>query len=104
MTSARALIVVGLALAVLVGVRATPSSETRQSAPDVDGVPSFIQVNRCYQFAVQTPVVTRYRVLAHLDDGWISAESDVGTSPAQRDRVWINTTQIISAREARCSD
>jgi hypothetical protein len=83
---------------------ARASAAARGQGDDFPGIPRFLAVDRCYQFAVQTPTVTRYRVLELLDDGWIKAEADVGTSGAQREQVWINMGQVLTAREARCSD
>jgi hypothetical protein len=42
-------------------------------------------------------------VLELVGEGWIRAEVDAGSAKAQRQSLWINTAQIVTMREVRCS-
>jgi hypothetical protein len=45
-----------------------------------------------------------WKVLEVLENGWIKAEVDTGPGSAQRESAWVNTVQLVIARETRCSD
>jgi hypothetical protein len=68
------------------------------------GVPAFLQPNRCYRLTFSVAGAPNWKVLELGDHGWITANVDAGPASARRETVWINTAQIITAREARCSE
>jgi hypothetical protein len=80
------------------------STATTQSASGAAGVPAFLQVDRCYRVTFPVAGAPNWKVIELLDAGWIKAEVDAGPRAAVREPVWVNTTQIITAREARCSE
>jgi hypothetical protein len=45
-----------------------------------------------------------WKVLDVQDGGWIKAEVDAGSASARREPAWVNTAQLVTVREARCSD
>jgi hypothetical protein len=77
---------------------------TTQSATVADsGVPAFLQADSCYRFTFPIAGVPEWKVLDVLENGWIRAEVDAGPPSAVREPVWLNTAQIVTARQARCS-
>lgn len=77
---------------------------TQSNAVDAASVPPFMRANRCYRFTFPVAGAPNWKVLELLEAGWIKAEADAGPASALREPAWINTAQIISAREARCSE
>ena len=76
----------------------------RSSGPAaLAAAPGFLQAGSCYRIAFPIESPPNYKVLEVLDEGWIRAELDAGTAQAQRPSMWINTAQIISLTEVRCS-
>jgi hypothetical protein len=66
--------------------------------------PSFLQPGRCYRFTFPITGAPNWKVLDVLDAaGWIKAEVDAGAASAKRESAWINTAQLITVRESRCS-
>ena len=65
--------------------------------------PGFLQAGSCYRIAFPIESPPNYKVLEVLDGGWIRAELDAGTAKALRASMWINTAQIITLTEVRCS-
>jgi hypothetical protein len=65
--------------------------------------PAFLQANHCYRIAFPIEGAPQYKVLERLDGGWLRAEVDAGPASANRPSMWINTTQVITAREVPCS-
>ncbi len=83
----------------------TTTAVTTQSAGiEPAGVPGFLRANSCYRLTFAIAGSPNWKVLELLDKGWIKAEIDAGPASALREPVWINTAQIITARDARCSD
>lgn len=76
---------------------------TGSGAPDEAGAPAFLQPERCYRLTFSIAGAPQWKVLERLDHGWIKAEIDAGPATAEREEVWVNAAQIITAREARCS-
>ena len=74
-----------------------PAAAQSQSLP-------FLQADRCYRLTFPITGAPNWRVLEVRDDGWIRAEVDAGPAAAKRESVWVNTAQIITVREARCSE
>ena len=68
------------------------------------GVPAFLRANSCYRLTFAIAGAPNWKVLEVVDRGWIKAEIDAGPASTLREPVWINTAQIITARDARCSD
>ena len=66
--------------------------------------PAFLQPGHCYRIAFPIEGAPSYKVLELLEGGWLRAEIDSGTARAQRPSMWVNTTQIITLREVRCSE
>jgi hypothetical protein len=65
---------------------------------------AWIQANRCYRFTFPVTGAPNWRVLNLLDGGWIKAEIDAGPRAAVREPVWVNTAQILTIRDAQCSE
>ena len=99
-TAGIALMFAGL-LAIGARLLATPIT-----APPVQPVmtPPFLQPGHCYRIAFPIEGAPSYKVLELLDGGWMRAEVDSGSAKAQRPSMWVNTAQIITLREVRCSE
>jgi hypothetical protein len=82
----------------------TLSATTQPAVDDGSGLPTFLRANRCYRFTFPIAGAPNWKVLNLLDDGWIRAEVDAGPRSAVREPVWINTAQIVTIREAVCSE
>jgi hypothetical protein len=91
-------------IASLVLIAASMHGATQVTSQGAGGVSAVLQPERCYPFKFSITAAPNYKVLERLDDGWIKAEVDAGPSSARREPLWINTAQIITVREARCSD
>jgi hypothetical protein len=63
-----------------------------------------LQTDRCYRLTFSIAAAPNWKVLEVLDAGWVKAEIDAGPPTARREPAWINTAQIITVREARCSE
>lgn|SRR5687768_692366 len=68
------------------------------------GAAAFLEAEHCYRIAFPIDGPPNYKVLELLDGGWIRAEVDAGSAKAQRQSLWINTAQIVTMRETRCSE
>jgi hypothetical protein len=68
------------------------------------GATPFLQAGHCYRFVFSVEGAPAWKVLEVLDGGWIKAEVDTGPASAQREPAWVNTGQIVTVRETRCSD
>jgi hypothetical protein len=88
-------------LFVLLGASVPVTTQTASGG--TSGVPAFLRANSCYRLTFPIAGVPEWKVLEVLDHGWIRGEIDAGPPTAVREPVWINTRQIITAREARCS-
>ena len=66
--------------------------------------PTFLQPGHCYRIAFPIEGAPSYKVLELLEGGWMRAEIDSGTAKAQRPSMWVNTAQIVTLREVRCSE
>ena len=75
---------------------------TRSAAAQSTGMP-FLQLDRCYRFTFSVVGATNWKVLEVLDAGWIKAEVSSGPSSTEHEPTWINTMQLVTVREARCS-
>jgi hypothetical protein len=83
----------------------TSTPATTQSPNDgATGLPTFLRANRCYRFTFPIAGAPNWKVLDLLEAGWIRAEVDAGPRSAAREPVWINTAQIVTIREAQCSE
>ena len=91
-----------LGLAALLGSAATAAS--RGGAQVSTSAPAFLTVGHCYRIAFPIDGAPNYKVLELVGDGWVRAEVDAGSAKAQRPSLWINTAQIVTMREARCSE
>lgn len=100
MTSVRTTILIA-ALIVAGGAAAASSARERRSQP---GAHPFIQAGSCYRIAFPIDGPPNYKVLEVIEGGWVRAEVDAGTAKAQRPSMWINTAQVITLREVRCSE
>ena len=87
----------GLAVVVAAGVQNTTQATG-------GGVPEFLRVGRCYRWTFAVAAAPTWKVLERLDNGWIKAELDAGSASAVREPVWVNTAQILTSRDVRCSD
>lgn len=77
---------------------------TQTPAAAAPGTPGFLLSGHCYRFTFSIEGTPAWKVLDLLDGGWIKAEVDVGPSSARREPVWVNTAQLVTVRETRCSD
>ena len=66
--------------------------------------PEFLEPGRCYRMAFSIEGPPNYKVLERARNGWVRGEVDAGPASAQRQSMWINTAQIVTARETRCSE
>ena len=73
------------------------------AAQNEGGTPAFLHADHCYRIAFPIEGAPQYKVLDRLDGGWVRAEVDAGPASANRPSMWINTAQIITAREVPCS-
>ena len=80
------------------------SASTQSPASAGPGTPGFLQAGHCYRFTFSIEGTPEWKVLEVLDHGWIKAEVDVGPSSALRQPAFVNTAQLVVAREMRCSD
>ena len=62
------------------------------------------QANRCYRIAFPITGAPNWKVLEVHDNGWMKAEVDSGPASAKRESAWVNSAQIVTARETRCSE
>jgi hypothetical protein len=79
----------------------TASTHSSAAAP---GTPGFLQAGHCYRFTFSIEGAPAWKVLDVQDGGWIKAEVDAGSASARREPAWVNTAQLVTVREARCSD
>ena len=94
-----------VALAAVTVLIVTSTSATTQSTnDDGSGLPTFLRANRCYRFTFPIAGAPNWKVLNLLDAGWIKAEVDAGPRSTVREPVWINTAQLVTIREAQCSE
>jgi hypothetical protein len=82
----------------------TAGLSTQTPAAASPGTPGFLQPGHCYRFTFSIEGTPEWKVLEVQDAGWIKAEVDVGPSSARREPAWVNTAQLVTARETRCSD
>jgi hypothetical protein len=98
-----AAIVAVLAVVIGGGAVSTLGSRPREAGAQ-GGAPDFLQPGQCYRIAFPIDGPPNYKVLELSSGGWIKAEVDAGSAKAQRQSLWINTAQIVTMREARCSE
>jgi hypothetical protein len=91
------------AVPVLVALGFTAAPVATQSAATAVATPAFLQPDRCYKFTFAIPGATNWKVIEVLEGGWIKAEVDAGPAAATREPTWINTAQLVTVREGRCS-
>jgi hypothetical protein len=90
--------------ALTVLIVSTVPATTQSTGDHAPGVPAFLRANGCYRFTFPIAGAPNWKVLNLLDAGWIRAEVDAGPRSAVREPVWLNTAQIITVREAACSE
>lgn len=94
-----------VALATIVTMLATGvPSQTQSNIGAASGVPGFLRPNSCYRLTFSIAGAPNWKVIEVLDHGWVRGEIEAGSASAVREPVWINTAQIITAREAKCGD
>jgi hypothetical protein len=91
-----------IAGALVVFATSTPVT-TQSTMRGPGGTPEFIRADRCYRLTFSIAGSPNWKVLEVQDNGWVKAEIDAGPASALREPVWINTAQIITARDAKCS-
>lgn len=107
-----ALLVGGSALAATSGRRMSNGDVSRDvaaAATIAAGVQagdagSFINVGQCYRFVFPIPGAPDYKVRRVLGGGWLETEVDAGPSNAEREAVYVNLAQVVTARARRCSN
>jgi hypothetical protein len=80
---------------------AAASAQTAGSAPG--GVTRFIEAGQCFRFVFAIPGAPDYKVRRILEGGWLETEVDAGPANAEREAVYVNTAQVVTARPRRCS-
>jgi hypothetical protein len=63
-----------------------------------------LTAGHCSRLAFPIEGAPNYKVLELVGEGWVRAEVDAGSAKAQRQSLWINTAQIVTMREVRCSE
>ena len=96
-------LLVALSAVIVLVVMSTPAT-TQSTDGSAAGVPTFLRANRCYRFTFPIAGAPNWKVLNLLDAGWIKAEVDAGPRSAVREPVWINTAQLVTIRDAQCSE
>jgi hypothetical protein len=81
----------------------SPMATTQSAGAGQTSVPAFMQANRCYRLTFSIAGSPNWKVLEVVDNGWVKAEIDAGPASTLREAVWINTAQVITARDAKCS-
>ena len=76
-----------------------------QSTPAAGGptTPTFLEIGRCYRITFSITGAPNWKVLGVVEGGWIRAEVDSGPASARREPAWINTAQLVTVRDATCS-
>lgn len=77
------------------------SPQAAGSAPG--GGTRFIEAGQCYRFVFAIPGAPDYKVRRILEGGWLETEVDAGPANAEREAVYVNTAQVVTARSRRCS-
>ena len=93
-----------MAFAVLAVLATYVPGSTQSAITAASGVPAFLRPNSCYRFTFAVVGAPNWKVIEVLDNGWVRGEIESGSASALREPVWINTAQIITAREAKCGD
>ena len=99
--SRQASMVAALGSILTLGVLIAPAST--QSAAPGGGAP-FLQPDRCYRLTFAIPGATNWKVREILENGWVKAEVDAGPTATLHEPVWVNTAQLVTVRDAKCSD
>lgn len=81
----------------------SPVATTQPTERTQTTVPAFMRADRCYRLTFPIAGLPNWKVLEVLDNGWIKAKIDAEPASALREPTWINTAQIITARDAKCS-
>ncbi len=81
-----------------------PAQAAQAAAPGPSTAPAFLRPGQCYRLTFPISGSPHWTVLETLEGGWIRAEVDSGPASARREPVWVNTSQIVTVREARCSE
>jgi hypothetical protein len=66
--------------------------------------PAVLQAGKCFRFTFTIAGAPNWKVLEVIPAGWIRAEIDAGPPGTMRETVWVNTAQIVTIREAPCSN
>jgi hypothetical protein len=90
--------------AALILIGMSIGASTRSTAAAAPGAAAFLQSGHCYRFVFSVEGTPEWKVLDVLENGWIKAEVDTGSASARRESAWVNTAQLVIARETRCSD
>ncbi len=99
---ALAVVVLSAGLGVFVSRQAAAASAQAAGSAAGSGT-RFIEAGQCYRFVFAIPGAPDYKVRRVLDGGWLETEVDAGPSNAEREAVYVNTAQIVTARSRRCS-
>jgi hypothetical protein len=86
---------------ILIGMSIGASTRSTAAAAPA-GAP--LLPGHCYRFVFSVEGTPAWKVLDVVENGWIKAEVDAGPGSAQRESAWVNTGQLVIARETRCSD
>ena len=89
--------------AAMVLLPTSPAATPQPTEGTQTTVPAFIRADRCYRLTFPIAGSPNWKVLEVLDNGWIKAEVHAGPASERREPTWINTAQIITALDAKCS-
>ena len=76
---------------------------THSTAAGDPPTPTFLQIGRCYRVTFSITGAPNWKVLEVVGGGWIRAEVDSGPASARREPAWINSAQLVTVRDAACS-
>ena len=97
------LFVMVIVVAACFAAAAAVASSPPEARPAVGSL-GFVQAGHCYRISFSIQGAPNYKVLEVLDGGWLRAEVDAGPASADRQSIWINSGQIVTLREVRCSE
>ena len=95
--------IAALAGVLVVGLAAISPAATAPQSP-AGPAHGILQPGHCYRIAFPIEGPPNYKILELVDAAWIKAEVDAGSAKSERRPIWINTGQIVTLTEARCSE
>ena len=88
---------VGIVTVGFLALSPTPRAQNTSATASATSAPSFLEVNKTYNFRWQPGDVEQYKVL-EIKDGWIKGESQTKDAPA-RMVLWVNPAQALTIKQ-----